>query len=318
MTISVHDRKRLWGLSASRCEFPDCRQALIEETSDAQGAYLVGQECHIVAKAADGPRGNSDLGSAERDSYSNLVLLCSRHHIVVDNDVRAYPVEKLLSMKAVHELWVRQNLALSLAGQADLERWGEIIDQWASRSLLDQWTEWSSDISNAVSPRMPRKTMEQLTGLGVWLIAIIWPGTLPELEQALRNFHRVLTDFIELFNEEADAIGKNGWALTAIPSRPGVVVPYRDREREQRHADVILDLAFELTRAANYVCAMVRSCVDPRFRLVEGALLMSINHHGDEAFVRPEYSPEEASELYPGVDEFLTLRFSRDFHCPAR
>jgi hypothetical protein len=81
MTISVHDRKRLWGLSASRCAFPDCRQELIEETSDALGAFLVGQEAHIVGKAADGPRGQSDLGASERDSYNNLILVCARHHM---------------------------------------------------------------------------------------------------------------------------------------------------------------------------------------------------------------------------------------------
>jgi hypothetical protein len=75
MAIGVRDRKRLWGLSASRCAFPDCRQELVEETSDGQAAVLVGQEAHIVGQSSDGPRGISDLSATERDSYDNLVLL---------------------------------------------------------------------------------------------------------------------------------------------------------------------------------------------------------------------------------------------------
>lgn len=311
MPISVRDRKRLWGLSASRCAFPGCRQELIEETADGQGAVLVGQEAHIVAESADGPRGQSDLTAQQRDLYQNLILLCSRHHTVVDNDASAYPVESLLAYKAEHELWVRAQLTISLADQAILERYGEIIDEWAERALLDRWTVWSSEIANPVSPRMGSWVMEHLTDLGVWMLAIIWPDTLPELQRAFVNFHSVLIDFKTVFDEHADMMGENGAWLRAIPARPH---PRRDETlRDDRcHADLIVDLMLELTRAANHVCAMVRRHVDARFRLGEGALLMS--GAMQEQFLRPEYAPLELADLYPGLAEFRTVRATRDLH----
>lgn len=95
VSISVQDRKRLWGRAASRCAFPDCRQELIEEMTGDQGDVLVGQEAHIIGRNSDGPRGKSDLTAAQRDTYENLILLCARHHIIIDNDVKAYPLELL-------------------------------------------------------------------------------------------------------------------------------------------------------------------------------------------------------------------------------
>jgi hypothetical protein len=315
MTISVRDRKRLWGLSASRCAFPDCRQELVEETSDGEGAVLVGQEAHIVAQSSDGPRGISDLSATERDSYSNLILVCSRHHIVIDSDVAAYPVDTLLGFKADHELWVRTNLSGALAHQAELERYGEIIDEWSYRTPFDQWRSWSYGMSHPVSPRVHTQTMEQMTELGIWLLSVIWPGTLPDLERAFQNFHAVLRDFLLTFNEEADWVDSEGRVVAALTNRPsGVLIPEFQRQREREHADLVFDLTLELTRAANYACAQVRKSVDSRFRLAEGALLFS---QADD-FMRPEYDKEEAGDLYPGLDEFRTLRFSRDFHSPSR
>jgi len=320
MAISVRDRKRLWGLSASRCAFPDCRQELVEETSDSQGAVLVGQEAHIVAQSSDGPRGISDLSISERDSYDNLILVCARHHIVIDNDVTGYSVDMLLAVKSDHELWVRTNLSGSLAHQAELERYAEIIDDWSERAPLDQWRTWTYGMSNPLSPRLTTKTMDQRTELGVWLLSVIWPGTLPDLERAFQNFHAVLRDFITVFNQEADWIdnGKGG-VVAALTNRPGwVVIMEHERQREREHADLVVDLALELTRAANYLCAQIRESVDARFRLAEGALLMVFFGGGGEDFLRPEYTQKETGDLYPGLEEFRTVRLSRDLHCPAR
>jgi hypothetical protein len=318
MTISVHDRKRLWGLSASRCAFPDCRQELVEQSSDGRGAVLVGQEAHIVARSQDGPRGISDLSESERDTYDNLILVCARHHIVIDNDVAAYPVGKLLDFKADHELWVRANLSVLLAHQAELERYGEIIDEWSERALLDKWRSWTYGLTNALSPRLHTETMEQITELGGWLLSIIWPGTFPDLERAFQNFHAVLRDFITVFNQEADWVDREGEVVAALTNRSSdVLLPESQRRHELEHADLVVDLALELTRAANYLCEQARKAVDARFRLAEGALLM-IFSGGGEDLMRPEYSQEETGDLYPGLEEFATLRFSRDLHCRAR
>jgi hypothetical protein len=317
MSISVQDRKRLWGRAASRCAFPDCRQELIEEMTDGQGDFLVGQEAHIIARNADGPRGKSDLSTSQRDTYENLILLCARHHIIADNDVMAYPVERLLAIKSDHELWVARQLDISHKEQATLERYGQIIDEWTDRAKLDHWVQWSSHITNPLGPVVSTETMERLTNLGIWMLGIIWPQTLTSLERSFYNFQTVLRDFIVEFNMEADYVGQKTSHVSAVTQRPAsVYVPSEIRRREREHADLVVDLMFELTRAANYLCSEVREHVDAQFHLREGALRIVINWSGSEEYARPEYREDELNDLYPGLDRFRVRRDSRDLHCP--
>lgn len=281
-----------------------------------QGDFLVGQEAHIIGRSSDGPRGKSDLGASQRDTYENLILLCARHHIIVDNDVKAYPVELLLSMKSDHELWVARQLDISSREQAILERYGQIIDEWADRVQLDQWVHWSRHITNYRGPQVAAETLDRLTDLGVWMLSVNWPETLTSLERSFSNFQQVLHDFIVEFNLEADYVDRDNSFVSAVTLRSkGVYLPPAVRRREREHADLVVDLMFELTRAANHVCAEVRKHVDPQFYLREGVRLMVVNWGGSEDYVKLEYRKDELSDMYPGLDEFRTARESRDLHC---
>jgi hypothetical protein len=94
---STADIKRLFAHSGNRCAFPKCQNRLIE------GQTVVGEICHIKAANPKGPRYDDKQSASERHGYDNLVLLCRMHHTVVDDDLVAYTVERLLSMKALHE-----------------------------------------------------------------------------------------------------------------------------------------------------------------------------------------------------------------------
>lgn len=109
MAIDVRNRKILWSKSANRCNFKNCRKELCLESS-SQGHSIIGEECHIVAKSKNGPRGNSSLTSKERDTYENLILLCSNHHTEIDGNEKEYSVDKLKKMKKDHEKWVENKL----------------------------------------------------------------------------------------------------------------------------------------------------------------------------------------------------------------
>jgi hypothetical protein len=120
MAIKEKDLKLLWGRSGNRCSI--CR---IELSFDAQHAtFPVGEQAHIVGREKNGPRGQSPLTPEERDSYSNLLLLCPTHHAIIDKAEEEYTVERLHEIKADHELWVRTSLARrageDTAGGADL------------------------------------------------------------------------------------------------------------------------------------------------------------------------------------------------------
>src|SRR5690606_32694614 len=68
-------------------------------------------ECHIVAREQDGPRGDSSLPVEKRDEYENLLILCKTHHKLVDDQQHRFTVAHLTSLKLAHEHWVRVSLS---------------------------------------------------------------------------------------------------------------------------------------------------------------------------------------------------------------
>lgn len=96
-SISVRTRKRLWMRSRGRCAFPRCTGSLLEPIQGADEDTIVGIECHIVAREDDPTvaRSVSSLTPTElrefaelitdRRGYSNLVLMCPRHSLVIDD-----------------------------------------------------------------------------------------------------------------------------------------------------------------------------------------------------------------------------------------
>ncbi|OHX06908.1 hypothetical protein BFV98_29980 [Micromonospora sp. WMMB235] len=64
---------------------------------------VTGEMAHIVAASRQGPRGRGVLTDDERNSAENLILLCERHHKIVDRRPRTYTVDVLTEMKRRHE-----------------------------------------------------------------------------------------------------------------------------------------------------------------------------------------------------------------------
>ena len=46
---------------------------------------IIGDECHIVSAATNGPRYDPDFPDDQLDDYSNLLLLCKVHHKLIDD-----------------------------------------------------------------------------------------------------------------------------------------------------------------------------------------------------------------------------------------
>jgi len=74
---------------------------------------VIGEECHIVARELDGPRGNSSLPVNDRDNVDNLLLLCRNHHKMIDDQLNTFTVDDLKAIKSKHEDWVRESLSPS-------------------------------------------------------------------------------------------------------------------------------------------------------------------------------------------------------------
>lgn len=98
-SFSIKTIKKLFGRSNNNCAFPKCTIKMIDEESDT----IIGEICHIEAKNAKGPRYNPSQTDEERDSFDNLILMCSIHHKVIDDDIDSYSVERLRQIKTNYE-----------------------------------------------------------------------------------------------------------------------------------------------------------------------------------------------------------------------
>ena len=89
--------KRLFALSQNQCSFPSCPNLLVES------GVVVGEICHIESN--NGPRPNLDMTDEARHGFDNLILLCEKHHKIVDakENEADFPVDLLKSFKKAHE-----------------------------------------------------------------------------------------------------------------------------------------------------------------------------------------------------------------------
>lgn len=108
MGISEKTRKILWGRSGNRCAI--CRHELVMNATSLDDESVIGEECHIVAREPNGPRGQSPLTPDERDRYENLILLCPVDHKLIDDQPNTYDVQCLKEIKTQHEAWVCESL----------------------------------------------------------------------------------------------------------------------------------------------------------------------------------------------------------------
>lgn len=110
--------KRLFAVSSNTCAFPDCPAPLVE------GETVVGEVCHIRSARKGHPRYDLNQSEVERHGFDNLLLLCRKHHKVVDMEVDHYPPEALVKMKKVHEATETRRFTIS---DSRVQRLGEML-----------------------------------------------------------------------------------------------------------------------------------------------------------------------------------------------
>lgn len=110
LAISQKTRKILWARSGNRCAFPGCSEALvIARGADGDGEAVIGEEAHIVAQSAGGPRAFEAVPEKNVDGPANLILLCPTHHRIIDEQPGTYSVQTLRDIKEAHERRVRES-----------------------------------------------------------------------------------------------------------------------------------------------------------------------------------------------------------------
>jgi hypothetical protein len=318
MSVGEKAKIMLRGRSAYRCNHPDCRCRLFVDETQTDDPTLIGEICHIVARQAAGPRGQSALTAEQRDRYANLILLCRNHHKLIDDNPEKYSVEVLHLMKEQHEQWVENSLPdYDSQKQRDDEVYATYVDEWARRVNLDQWTDWTSYLTSSGQPSLYKHHYEPLVEATRWLFGRIWPGRYSELEAAFDNFNSVLSDLLMTFKSRMEERGERLWTEKWYHRAVGMEHHDRLAREFDFHVDLVEDLTLELTRAANYVCDRVRESFDPSFRMEEGLLLAKSGPYeiDDWEFHRVEYrGAERILHPYPGLERFKAERERRDMN----
>jgi len=94
----------LWTVSNGHCYSPGCMMPVVLEVRP--GVYQKNaQVAHIYGVKPTTPRYRPDMPAEERDSFANLLLLCTAHHEEVDGKDGAdrYPPQTLRKWKTQHE-----------------------------------------------------------------------------------------------------------------------------------------------------------------------------------------------------------------------
>lgn len=317
MGISVKTRKKLWGKSANRCAMPNCRKELVIDEEETDASSIIGEECHIVAKEIDGPRGHSDYDREIRDEYENLILMCRNHHKIIDDQVEKYSVEKLLEIKQNHEEWVNQSLNINENRLRDELTYSSYVDEWVKRLDLDSWDGWTSYLLTADKPSISKRKFNELQDLLDWMFNRIMPKTYKGLEDSWVNFTKVLQALLDTFSVHSIKI--NGWYQTErFYKSGGWNDNYDELLKEYNfHVDLIADLTAELTRAANYVCDQVRGYLFSDFRITQGVLVIISGPYSDFTFkkFKPQYRDGEKRGIpFTSLQTFKANRKLRDFN----
>ncbi|HML96265.1 MAG TPA: SAVED domain-containing protein [Thermodesulfobacteriota bacterium] len=95
---------KLWVAARGRCEFYGCNEYLLKDGLTLKETNY-SNIAHIVSWQPTGPRGDDPLPLNQRNKFENLMLVCTKHHILIDSTdhVNDYPKDLLLSFKKMHE-----------------------------------------------------------------------------------------------------------------------------------------------------------------------------------------------------------------------
>jgi len=153
---------KLWVRAGGRCGFNGCNEYLLIDNLTLEEANF-SNIAHVVGAELNGPRGKSNLPLEQRNKIENLMLLCRKHHKLIDDKKLEgrYPVELLQSYKKRHEDRIFQLTDIQEGSKTFVVRLRGKIDGEAV-------TVPNSHIKNAILPRY----MADDTGMEIDLTAL--------------------------------------------------------------------------------------------------------------------------------------------------
>ena len=135
MAVSETTKKELIGMSYNQCNYQGCDKPIVEFDDNAKQAVIVGEAAHICGKRPGSERYDKTQTDAERDHFDNLLMMCAKHHKMIDKSGagKTYTAETLRRWKAEH-----QKAKIGEADKSWIHTGGETLMQVGS-----EWTRFS-------------------------------------------------------------------------------------------------------------------------------------------------------------------------------
>ncbi|MFE9536194.1 hypothetical protein [Streptomyces sp. NPDC006691] len=286
-------------------------QEYVNDSGAIEGVTL-GEEAHIVAESDNGPRAIPNMPQTERDAYANRILLCEEHHKVIDSsNGRYFPVEVLMEMKREHEEHVAQSLGEKSGKREEAtERAARFLGEWERRVELENWDDWTSSLLSPL-PEIEKERFDRFASTALWLRSRGWPTShFPRVRRGVSIFTKIWSDLIQVIDREF-AYHRN------LRERFCLREKHKEIDWDEKlyekyggeydfNCDLIHELVFHLTAAANLMCDYIREELDAGYRFDEGNLMIT---RGPNEMLRyehfsPTYDAEQRAleEPYPGLD----------------
>lgn len=133
MPVKDKTRTIIWARASGRCEYRGCNESLIGDFVSGNEDATFGFIAHIVADKATGPRGDPVRSPRLVNDPDNLMLLCAKHHKLIDVDARdAHPESLLQEMKAEHEGRIRAVTGIGADRATHIIRYGARVGDHTS------------------------------------------------------------------------------------------------------------------------------------------------------------------------------------------
>jgi 5-methylcytosine-specific restriction endonuclease McrA len=124
----------LWARAGGRCEFEGCNDLLCEDW--LTGKTINGAQAAHILPVAHSARHKEGQGESSKTDIDNLMLICYKHHNLIDkSSPEEYPEKKLLEMKQMHEARIKRATAVQEDKQTLVLLYGANIDR--DKPLLD-------------------------------------------------------------------------------------------------------------------------------------------------------------------------------------
>ena len=137
--VTPKTRAIIWAKSAGHCEYPACNVSLIGDLISGNEDGNFGLIAHIVGEKPDGPRGDPVRSPALSDDPNNLMLLCYKHHKLIDVEgLSDHPESLLLTYKVQHEERIRIVTEIHADRASHVLRYGAKIGEQSSPVSLDR------------------------------------------------------------------------------------------------------------------------------------------------------------------------------------